>query len=226
MQPNLLSNILIRENVITKEGIDFLLDHMKKSSKEDLSVFDPDKSNEKRSTEWITDKTYRDTQLCSIEPVLSQVEDLMRNIVQNIINPFYEFEIRDSEIPQLLHYGVGGHYLPHIDGYAEWVNPDGTKVWRKSVDRDLSFVLYLNNDFEGGDFVFPKLNVKITPKPGMMIAFPSTPFYLHGVEPVTKGTRYCIVTWMTVKGFPTMADEEREFQTKYGHLIKEQKAVK
>jgi hypothetical protein len=31
---------------------------------------------------------------------------------------------------------------------------------------------------------------------------------------------------MTVKGFPSMADEEREFQAKYGHLINPQKAVK
>ena len=226
MQPNLLSNILIRENVITKEGIDFLLTHMKQSSKEDLSVFDPDRSNKTRGTEWVTDKKYRDTQLCPIDPVYPQIQDLMKNIVYNIINPFYEFEIRDSEIPQLLHYGVGGHYLPHVDGYAEWMNPDGTKIWRKSVDRDLSFVLYLNNDFEGGDFVFPNLNIRIRPKPGMMIAFPSTQHYLHGVEPITSGTRYCIVTWMTVKGFPTMADEEKMFQETYGHLLNEQKAVK
>lgn len=219
MRNNLLSNILIRENVVTKEGIEFLVNYMKSSAKEDLSVFDPDKSNETRNIEWVTDKNFRDTQICPIEPVLPPVQDLMKNIVHNIINPFYEFEIRDSEVPQLLHYGVGGHYLPHVDGYAEWTNPDGTREWRKSVDRDLSFVLYLNNDFEGGDFIFPNLNIKVRPKPGMMIAFPSTQHYLHGVEPVTKGTRYCIVTWMTVKGFPTQADEEELFQKKYGHLI-------
>lgn len=220
MQPNLLTNVLIRENVITREGIDFLVDYMKKAHKEDLSVFDPDKSNETRGTEWITDKTYRDTQICPIDPVFNEVQDLMRNLVFNIINPFYEFEVKDSEIPQLLYYGQGGHYLPHIDGYAEWMNPDGTKVWRKSVDRDLSVVIYLNDDFEGGDFVFPDLNIRVRPKAGMMIAFPSTPHYLHGVEPVTKGERCAIVCWMKVKGFPGIEDFEREFQAKYGHMIK------
>ena len=219
MQPNLLTNILIKENVITKEGTDFLVNYMRQSKKEDLSVFDPETSNKNRDTSWVTDKNYRDTQICSIEPVFDQVHDLMKNIVFNIINPFYEFEIKDSEIPQLLYYGVGGHYLPHIDGYAEWVNPDGTKVWRKSVDRDLSVVIYLNDDFEGGDFVFPDLNIKVRPKPGMMIAFPSTPHYTHGVEPVTKGERFAIVCWMTVKGFPTIEDFERDFQEKYGKMI-------
>jgi len=219
MKPNLLSNILIVPDVVTAAGTKFLVDYMKKSTKEDLSVFDPDKSNETRSTEWVTDKKYRDTQICPIEPVYPQIEDLFRNTVKNVINPFYEFEVRDSEVPQLLSYGIGGHYLPHIDGYAEWTNPDGTKQWRKSVDRDLSVVVYLNDDFEGGDFVFPHLHIRIRPKPGMMIAFPSTQEYLHGVEPVTKGHRYSIVTWMTVKGFPRMEDEELEFQKKYGHMI-------
>ena len=219
MKPNLLSNILIVPDVVTASGTKFLVDYMKKSTKEDLSVFDPEKSNETRSTEWVTDKMYRDTQICPIEPVYPQIEDLFRNTVKNVINPFYEFEVRDSEVPQLLSYGIGGHYLPHIDGYAEWTNPDGTKQWRKSVDRDLSVVVYLNDEFEGGDFVFPKLHIRIRPKPGMMIAFPSTQEYLHGVEPVTKGHRYSIVTWMTVKGFPRMEDEELEFQKKYGHMI-------
>jgi Rps23 Pro-64 3,4-dihydroxylase Tpa1-like proline 4-hydroxylase len=223
MQPNLLSNILIKENVIKKEGIDFLVNYMKKASKEDLSVFDPEKSNNTRNTEWVTDKNYRDTQICPIEPVFPQIEDLMKNLVFNIINPFYEFEIKDSEVPQLLYYGVGGHYQPHIDGYGEWTNPDGTRIWRKSVDRDLSMILYLNNDFEGGDFIFPTLNIRVRPKPGMLITFPSTPEYLHGVEPVTKGERFAIVNWMTIKGFPTVADEEAQFQKQYGHLIKQEK---
>lgn len=220
MIQNLLTNILIRENVISKEGIDFLVDYMKKSKKEDLSVFDPEKSNETRDTKWVTDKNYRDTQICPIDPVFNEIQDLMKNIVFNIINPFYEFEIKDSEVPQLLYYGVGGHYRPHIDGYAQWKNPDGTMQWRKSVDRDLSLVLYLNDDYKGGEFIFPELNIRVRPKPGMLIAFPSNQNYLHGVEPVTSGERFAIVSWMTVKGFPTMADEEAEFQKKYGSMIK------
>lgn len=219
MQPNLLSNILIAPKVITKDGIEFLLDYMKKSEKTPLSVFDPDKSNKDKSIKWITDDKFRTTNSCDIEPVLEDMKELFRNLVTNVINPFYEFEIRDSELPQLLHYPKGGHYVPHIDGYAEWVNPDQTKVWRKSTERDLSVVIWLNDDFEGGDFVFPELRIRVKPEPGLMIAFPSTPFYLHGVEPVTKGDRYAIVNWMTVKGFPTMADEEAEFLKKYGHMI-------
>jgi predicted 2-oxoglutarate/Fe(II)-dependent dioxygenase YbiX len=121
----------------------------------------------------------------------------MKNIVFNIINPFYEFEIKDSEIPQLLYYGVDGHYLPHVDGYAQWTNPDGTMVWRKSVDRDLSLVLYLNDDYEGGEFEIWMGGkdgfVTVPREKGDVIIFPA--FLMHRVKPITKGERKCLVFW-------------------------------
>ena len=70
-----------------------------------------------------------------------------------------------------------------------WVAPTGEKIWKKSTDRDLSFVFYLNDGFEGGDFVFPEHHIRVRPKPDMLITFPSNHFYMHGVEPVTKGKK-------------------------------------
>jgi len=216
---NLLSNILIQPNVITDSGIEFFINHIKSQKQEDQMVFDVDATNKNadkiNDRSWKKDKTIRDTQTVDIDPVLPQIEDLFKNIVHNILNPFYEIEIYDSEIPQFLIYNVGGHYKPHIDGEGLWTNPDKSVVWKKSVDRDLSVVLYLNDDFEGGEFVFPDLHIHIKPKPGMLIAFPSTHHYKHGVMPVTKGTRYAIVNWMRIKGVPTVEDQEKEFLNKY-----------
>jgi predicted 2-oxoglutarate/Fe(II)-dependent dioxygenase YbiX len=152
---NLLSQILIAPNIINQEGIHTLVQHIQSSKKEDLSVFDPDKSNELRSTEWVTDKKTRNTQISPIEPVYPQINELLHHIVKNVINPFYQFEVDSCEVPQLLSYEIGGHYKPHIDGEGLWTAPDQTQIWRKTVDRDLSMVLYLNDVFEGGDFVFP-----------------------------------------------------------------------
>lgn len=213
---NLLSKILIAPNVISQEGIDALVHHIKTSKTEDLSVFDPDKSNKSRGTEWITDKKTRDTQIAPIEPVFPQINELMHHIVKQVINPFYQFEVDSSEVPQLLSYGVGGHYLPHIDGEGIWTAPDQTQIWRKTVDRDLTMVLYLNNDFEGGDFVFSDLHIRVRPEPGLLVCFPSNRYYRHGVEPVTKGNRYSMVTWMTVKGYESMETQSNNLKTKYG----------
>jgi predicted 2-oxoglutarate/Fe(II)-dependent dioxygenase YbiX len=215
MIQNLLTNILIAPNVISKDGIDFILNHAKNKPKEDLSVFDPQKSNKTGQTEFSVEKEIRDTQIIDMADIMDEIHDLYKNIVFNIINPFYGFEINDSEIPQLLRYGVDGHYKPHYDGVSLWKAPNGDVIWRKSTERDLSTVLFLNDDFEGGYFTFPEFRVKIKPEPGLLVCFPSNQNYLHGVEPVTKGERFSIVNWMTVKGIPTMEDETKEINKKY-----------
>ena len=216
MKNNLLTNILIAPNVISKEGVAFIIEHAKRQKKVDLSVFDPEQSNKSKDTKFSVDKKVRDTQMIDLEDIASEIIDLFRNVVTNVINPFYEFEVNDSELPQLLHYGVDGHYMPHCDGESLWEPPGNEPlIWRKSTDRDLSTVLFLNDNFEGGDFVFPELRVRVRPEPGMLVCFPSTHEYLHGVEPVTKGTRYSIVNWMTVKGFPSMEDETNMINHKY-----------
>jgi predicted 2-oxoglutarate/Fe(II)-dependent dioxygenase YbiX len=216
MKNNLLTNILIAPNVISKEGVAFIIEHAKRQKKEDLSVFDPEQSNKSGNTKFSVDKKIRDTQMIDLEDIAGEIIDLYRNVVLNVINPFYEFEVKDSELPQLLHYGIDGHYMPHCDGESLWKPPGNEPlIWRKSTDRDLSTVLFLNDEFEGGDFVFPELRVRVRPEPGMLVCFPSTHEYLHGVEPVTKGTRYSMVNWMTVKGFPSMEEETQMINTKY-----------
>lgn len=219
MIDNPLTYILIQPNIINKEGLQEILNHIQSSSVEDLSVFDSEKSNQTGTTQWKVDKETRDTQIVPMGPLYPKIEELLRNAVKHIINPFYGIEVSSSEIPQILSYSIGGHYKPHIDGEAIWVAPTGEKIWKKSTDRDLSTVLYLNDDFEGGDFLFPDLKIRIRPEPGMMICFPSNRFYSHGVEPVTKGKRYSIVTWSTIKGFETMEDQNQKLSQKYGVTI-------
>lgn len=216
MIENPLSYILIRPNVINPEGLQELVTHIKSSPAEDLSVFDPDKTNATGKTSWIVDKQTRDTQIVPMGPLYPKIEDLFRNTVKNIINPFYQVEVDSSEIPQVLSYGIGGHYRPHIDGESIWMTPRGEKIWKKSTDRDLSMVFFLNNDFEGGDFIFSELKIRIRPEPGMMVCFPSNHHYSHGVEPVTKGKRYSIVTWSTVKGFQSMEEINNQLSQQYG----------
>ena len=56
----------------------------------------------------------------------------------------------------------------------------------------------MNNDYEGGDLTWSmhgKEFMRSKTKPNSMIIWPSSFLYPHGVEPVTKGTRYSIVAW-------------------------------
>ena len=213
---DLLSNVLIQPKVITKDGIDFLLNHMKNSHQEQMGVFDPDATNETQERQSKIDLTARNVKCADLLPVYPQVKELLDNVVENVINPFYGFKVRDSEEPQLLCYEPGGHYKPHVDGEGLWTNPDKTQVYKKTIDRDLSTVLFLNDDFEGGCFTFPDLRVTIRPEPGLLICFPSSRWYRHGVEPVISGHRYTLVTWMRVQGFETKEEQDRKIEEKYG----------
>ena len=116
MIDNPLTNILIRPNVINPEGLREMVDYIKKADKEDLSVFDPDETNRTGETKWRVDKEVRDTQIVEMGPLFPKICDLFKFAVSEIVNPFYGFEVESSEIPQILSYGVGGHYQPHMDG--------------------------------------------------------------------------------------------------------------
>ena len=211
-----LANILIQPDVVSKEGLKFLTHHALNAPCEQMGVFDAERANQTGEDHpGKVDLSMRNVKCADILPIISEVKDLYNNMVHNIINPFYRFKIRDSEMPQLLVYDPGGHYKSHYDAVAKWKCPDGNVIWKKSIDRDLSTVLFLNDEFEGGEFVFPDLKIRIRPEPGLLIAFPSSQYYLHKVEPVISGTRIAMVNWMTVQGFKTKKEQDNELSNKY-----------
>jgi Rps23 Pro-64 3,4-dihydroxylase Tpa1-like proline 4-hydroxylase len=67
-----------------------------------------------------------------------------------------------------------------------------------SSSRTLSVVLYLNDNYDGGEISFPyvgKNGVKIKPEAGSAIFFPSMFVYVHEISEVTNGIRYALPNW-------------------------------
>lgn len=58
----------------------------------------------------------------------------------------------------------------------------------------VSFVGFLNDDYEGGELVFWN-EYKIKPKKGEVVCFPSNFMYQHHVNPVISGVRDTFVFW-------------------------------
>lgn len=71
------------------------------------------------------------------------------------------------------------------------------------VWRDYSAILYLNDDFQGGEFFFAKdraireLDNLVTPRCGRMVAFSAGSENLHGVRGILKGRRCALALWFT-----------------------------
>jgi hypothetical protein len=85
----------------------------------------------------------------------------------------------------------GASLTPHIDN-AELDGSSNYTPWRH-----FSTMIYLNDDFKGGDIYWPNLNKTVKPRKGMMIVFPSDAVFLHGVTEIEEGTRYTISSFYT-----------------------------
>ena len=146
---------------------------------------------------------YQEARTNKLMPV-SLLADVSNNLLlQNIHNQFYTILLA-STVPYAKRYGIeeafyhegynllkynnGQEYKKHYDG--------GTKIGRA-----ISAVMYLNDDYEGGEIEFPNFNVKIKPEAGMLILFPSNFAYAHVAHPVTSGTKYALVTWIRDQPF-------------------------
>lgn len=56
----------------------------------------------------------------------------------------------------------------------------------------LSYVFYLNDDFEGGDTLFLNQKIKVSPSKGSILCFPCGLDYIHKSTKITSG-RKCII---------------------------------
>ncbi len=58
----------------------------------------------------------------------------------------------------------------------------------------VSAVIYINDDYEGGEIEFPRLNKYVhKPRIGDIAVFPSNYIYEHASLPMKSGTKYCVV---------------------------------
>jgi len=105
----------------------------------------------------------------------------------NMNNRAWKFDITHSNQTEYLRYDVDGHYKTHVDTYS---------LPTEKETRKITVLAFLNDDFEGGRLYLENGDQRTYPeqKKGTVIAFPS--YINHGVEPVTKGIRRSIVTWM------------------------------
>jgi hypothetical protein len=119
-------------------------------------------------------------------PLYAGIGATLTAIGLNVNHDFWQYDITHSNQAEFLMYDVKGKYETHVDTFHA----------RSNETRKLTILVFLNDDFEGGKFYLSVEHNRIYPPQGKgtVIVFPS--FMPHGVEPVTKGMRYSIVTWM------------------------------
>jgi Rps23 Pro-64 3,4-dihydroxylase Tpa1-like proline 4-hydroxylase len=95
----------------------------------------------------------------------------------------FQVPVSQKEDYEILKYNEGNFFINHID--------DGLFMTRK-----VSLVYYFNDNYSGGEIVFPRTGVVIKPKANQLALFPANYMYNHNVSEVTSGTRYSMVNWL------------------------------
>ena len=110
------------------------------------------------------------------------------------------------EPPQIFHYALGQEIKAHYDSLHDKEHPYGRDGTYQG-DRLATFLMYLNDDYEGGDLDFVKVGFTYKGKTGDGIFFASMregkpdPQSLHGARPVTKGEKYILSQWIHDRPF-------------------------
>ena len=107
---------------------------------------------------------------------------LSRSVFPEIMKIYY-FDVKYREKYKICNYNseTGGRFHPHRD------TPEPYRHRRYAMS------LFLNDDYEGGEFELPEYNFKIKPKANCALIFPG--ISSHKINEVTKGMRKVIITF-------------------------------
>jgi predicted 2-oxoglutarate/Fe(II)-dependent dioxygenase YbiX len=128
----------------------------------------------------IADKKYRNADLKRIKFLQQEVFPELQDYVKN-----YTDKELTMESFALVRYVEGQFFKEHADR----VEGAGLSV------RELSVVVYLNDDYEGGEIYFRNQGLTIKPAKNSMVMFPSTGDYLHEARPIISGTKYVFISF-------------------------------
>lgn len=96
----------------------------------------------------------------------------------------------------------GSYQMPHIDAIPE-------------LDRVAGCVIYLNDDYEGGETFYPYYDKIVYPKAGSIFAHDSGHSHLHGVTQIKEKTRYTISSTWTDNPYQSTYERQLVFTQNY-----------
>ena len=111
-----------------------------------------------------------------------EIHQQLLEVVKKYSEEFPEFAPSIDTGYDLLRYETGQYYTQHTDSFLQ-------------QQRSISCSVCVNDDYEGGEFAFFDREMVIKAGVGSVIVFPSNFMFPHEIMPVTKGTRYSIITW-------------------------------
>lgn len=128
-------------------------------------------------------QNWSDKNLAAPQEYSNEIDKRLREVFS------FDNEISFNGIGTIQRMPEGSNLMEHVDDHS-----DPSIVW--------AAVVYLNDDFNGGELYFKNLDIQIKPRPGSLVIFPGTNEYEHGVRVVRPGkTRYVMPGFASRKNF-------------------------
>ncbi|MDB5977834.1 MAG: hypothetical protein JWR07_4594 [Nevskia sp.] len=106
------------------------------------------------------------------------------------------------ELTKVLHYQVGQQFAPHYD-FIDPVAPGFAEELAVRGQRIATLLVYLNDDYQGGETDFPKLGLRYKGRKGDALLFANVdtnqqpdPRTLHAGLPPTQGEKWLLSQWL------------------------------
>lgn len=138
----------------------------------------------------------------SLHPLMNEIDKRIYNIIG--INP------DKYEDLQVVNYKPGQFYKAHWDACDPKYDGRCVEDYKKGGLRFATFIIYLNDNMEGGDTSFPLINKNIKPKKGKGVLFFNLEDNLterrelskHAGLPPTSGEKWMCNKWIRLNTYP------------------------
>lgn len=134
--------------------------------------------------------------------------DLVLELVHARIGVAVGVPVSHQEPTNILHYEIGQEYKPHFD----FIDPGEAQFQaelQRVGQRTLTFLIYLNDDYEGGATAFPRLDWSFKGQAGDALIFCNTlpdgrpdKQTLHAGAPPTSGAKWLLSKWVRDRPLP------------------------
>ena len=131
--------------------------------------------------------------------------DVVQFLVQSRMSRTCGYPMQHFEAPMVLHYDVGQQITPHFD-FIDANAADYAEQIREHGQRMITFLLYLNDRYEGGETTFPELGIANRGRSGSGLYFINahadlTPDrrMLHTGSPPVQGEKWIVSQFIVSK---------------------------
>jgi prolyl 4-hydroxylase len=149
------------------------------------------------------DATIRNSEQAWLYPEDDDVAADVAAVVAAKVAALTGLPVSHQEAVQVVHYTAGGLYKPHYDALRAW-GPFGGIFDRNP--RLYTVLVYLTDDFVGGETHFPRIGYTVKPEKGKAVLFQNVTRMFggrikasqHGGNPVESGEKWIANVWVGV----------------------------